>query len=224
MDLTSLWAGPLCAHLLALTGARVVKVESTRRPDGGRGGPPAFYDLLHAGHESVALDFEDAGGRRRLRALVDAADVVLESSRPRALLQLGVDAQEHVAGGVVWTSITAYGRTGPWAHRVGFGDDVAVAGGLVATDGGRPVPCGDALADPLAGVHAAVATAAALLDDAGHLVDVSMRDVVAATVVGVDPDLQAAGPVLPPRARAATGRAAPLGADTARLLAELALP
>src|SRR4051812_11975385 len=47
VDLTSLWAGPLCAHLLGLAGARVIKVESVRRPDGARSGPPAFFDLLH---------------------------------------------------------------------------------------------------------------------------------------------------------------------------------
>src|SRR3954469_17061445 len=63
-DLSSLWAGPLCAPLLQVGGADVVKVESVTRPDGARGGPPAFFDLLHAGQRAVALDFrrrEDIG-------------------------------------------------------------------------------------------------------------------------------------------------------------------
>ena len=59
VDLSSLWAGPLCGHLLTVAGARTVKVESTGRPDGARRGPAPFYDLLHAGQESVALDFRD---------------------------------------------------------------------------------------------------------------------------------------------------------------------
>ncbi|GAB2869516.1 CoA transferase [Nocardioides pacificus] len=49
-------AGPLCAHLLGLDGARVVKVESTTRPDGARRGPAAFFELLHAGHAQLTLD------------------------------------------------------------------------------------------------------------------------------------------------------------------------
>jgi hypothetical protein len=68
VDLSSLWAGPLATHLLHLAGARVVKVESTRRPDGGRRGPAAFFDLLHAGKESVALDFTSPTGRHALFA------------------------------------------------------------------------------------------------------------------------------------------------------------
>lgn len=232
VDLTAMWAGPLCAHLLALTGARVVKVESIDRPDGARGGEAAFYDLLHAGTESVALDLRSTSGRRALHELVRQADVVLESSRPRALRQLGVDAHELVDAGTIWTSITAYGRRGPWSSRVGFGDDVAAAAGLVVVDEGVPLPCGDALADPLTGVHAAVATAAALLDERAHLLDVSMRDVCASTVTAGtaaathadehDADERIAAAL--PWARPVPGPAAPLGADTTRVLGEVSRP
>lgn len=231
VDLTSLWAGPLCAHLLGLGGCRVVKVESTGRPDGARRGATGFYDLLHSGHESVALDFTDADDRARLRDLLAAADVVLESSRPRALQQLGIEAEEHVAEGATWASITAYGRTGAWSDRVGLGDDVAGAAGLVADHPGEPWPAGDALADPLAGAHAAAAVSAALLGGGGFLLDVSMCHVAAAAAAlpggactarrrdeqwWVDDVVVAA-----PRARSATGHAAALGADTTAVLAEL---
>ena len=89
VDLTALWAGPLCGDLLARGGAQVVKVESLGRPDGARRGPAAFFDQLNAHKRSVALDFTTTGGRARLAGLLVAADVVLESSRPRALDQLG---------------------------------------------------------------------------------------------------------------------------------------
>ncbi len=62
VDLSSLWAGPLCAHLLHLCGAEVIKVESVHRPDGARRGNRGFYALLNQGKRSVALDFR-AGGR-----------------------------------------------------------------------------------------------------------------------------------------------------------------
>ncbi|MFF4767298.1 CoA transferase [Streptomyces sp. NPDC001255] len=231
VDLSALWAGPLCAHLLGLAGARVVKVESPERPDGARSGPGAFYDLLHAGHESVCLDLASPRGRDTLWRLVQKADVVLESSRPRALHRLGVVAEEAVAQGTVWTSITAYGRTGPWSERVGFGDDVAAAAGLVVRDpvSGALAPCGDALADPLTGVAAAAATAAALRAGRGRLVDVAMREVVLAAAAAPGPGPHTTcrlpdgswqvetehgrHPVRAPRARAPRGRARGLGAD-----------
>src|SRR5690606_35648120 len=96
VDLTSLWAGPLCAHLLGLRGARVVKVESTQRPDGARRGPKAFFDLLNTGKRHLTLDFYTQ--LDELRRLVARADLVLEASRPRALQQLGLVAEEAVAG------------------------------------------------------------------------------------------------------------------------------
>lgn len=172
IDLTSLWAGPLCAHLLGLAGCRVVKVEALARPDGARRGPASFFDLLHAGHQMVALDFTSAAGRRQLADLVARADVVLESSRPRALRQLGIDAEAVVDAGTSWLSITARGRD---SETVGFGDDVAVSAGLFVRDeAGTPVPCGDALADPLTGVVAAVAAARNLEGEQAELIEVSM--------------------------------------------------
>lgn len=183
VDLTSLWAGPLCAHLLGLTGARVVKVESTQRPDGARLGPPGFFRMLHDGHEQVVLDF--ARERDRLRALIDSADLVLEASRPRALRQLGVIAEDVVANGTSWLSITARGRS---SDAVGFGDDVAASAGLLCFDDGVPVPAGDAVADPVSGVAAAVAARAALDSEKATLIDVSMLHVVAETLPRQSPD------------------------------------
>ncbi len=245
VDLSSLWAGPLCAHLLRHAGARVLKVESCGRPDGARRGPPDFYRLLHAGHECVALDFASSRDRARLIGLLDAADVVIESSRPRAMAQLGIDPTAIVAAGPdrTWLSITAYGRTGPGADRAGLGDDTAVAAGLVAFDPttGTTVPCGDAIADPLAGAHAAVAALASALSGGSRVIDVALRDVVGATLADVTGPLGASvaavrrrgrwelalpdGPVEvePPRIRRAEGEARPVGADTTSVLTELGL-
>lgn len=177
VDLTALWAGPLCAHLLGLAGARVVKIESVARPDGARLGAPAFFDHLHAGHEFVRLDLH--AETERLRRLLASADVVLEASRPRALRQLGINAEEYVERGAVWASITAYGRGPGDELRVGFGDDVAAGAGLVAHTETGPVPTGDAVADPLTGAWAAAAVAVALHAERGGLLDVSMAGVAA---------------------------------------------
>ena len=237
VDLSSLWAGPLCARLLADAGARVVKVESTQRPDGARRGSAPFYDWLHAGHSSVAIDFATADGRAQLRQLVERADIVIEASRPRALRGLGIDAEAVVAHrpGTTWISITGYGRTGGGEHLVAFGDDAAVAGALVAFDDERePVFCGDAIADPLTGVFAALAALRSHRAGGGYLVDVAMSAVAAHTVTAVEHRMgdhsveeeagrwtvQHGGRTLPveePRPPAPAPAAEPLGASNARL-------
>ena len=97
VDLSALWAGPLCAQLLQMMGAQVIKVESTLRPDGMRQAAAGFYDLLNAGKASVALDFDQPRARAQLRRLLSRADIVIEASRPRALRQLGIVAEEILA-------------------------------------------------------------------------------------------------------------------------------
>ncbi len=162
VDLSSLWAGPLCTHLLELLGARVVKVESAARPDGARAGNATFFDLLNRGKASVAVDLGSPEGRDLLRRLLAEADIVVEASRPRALAQLGIDAAEYCAAGraVTWISLTGHGRGAPQDRWIAFGDDAAVAAGLATVmhrAAGDPLFCGDAIADPLAGMHAALA-------------------------------------------------------------------
>jgi len=232
VDLTALWAGPLCAHLLGLGGARVIKVESRSRPDGARSGPAAFFDLLHHGHAMVGLDFRDERDLDRLRALIADADLVLEGSRARALAQLGIDATDCVASGTSWLSITARGRA---SNTIGFGDDIAAAAGLVVADGDDLLPCGDALADPLTGVRAAEAASQALLAECAQLIDVSMLHVSAEIASGTPEDhvvrYQDGGwwaesangrfPIAATAARRAPGPAGALGADNATLLGAL---
>ena len=146
--------------------------------------PVAFYRLLHAGHHCVTLDPRTGSGRAEMAALVRAADIVIESSRPRALARFGLDAEGAAAAGTTWVSITAYGRA---SDRVGFGDDVAAGAGLVARDAdGLPLFVGDAIADPLTGL--AAATAAACAPAGGALLDIAMSDVVAATLDPARPD------------------------------------
>ena len=103
-----------------------------RRPAGptGAAGPPAFFDLLHAGQRSVALDFRDPAGLDRLRRLVGAADVVVEASRPRALAQLGI-----AAAGQPRVAVGHRARPHRRPPTASLGDDAAVAGGLVAGAG-----------------------------------------------------------------------------------------
>lgn len=214
-DLGSLWAGPLCGSLLGAVGADIWKLESVSRPDGARSGPAEFFDLMNAGKRSVAINLGTEDGRRTLRRIVAAVDVVIEASRPRALDQLGVDRYELVTASRprVWVALTAHGLEGDGRNRVGFGDDIAVAGGLVAHDHKGPVFCADAVADPLAGLVAATATLRALAIGGAWLLDVDMHN-VAAWFAGPTLPVTDRPPAAAPRARPRAGRGPVLGADT----------
>jgi hypothetical protein len=226
IDLSALWAGPLCGDLLARAGATVVKVESTRRPDGARRGTRAFFDLLNGRKRSVGLDLQSHHDTRVLRALIRCADVVIEASRPRALAQFGIDGREEVGtdgGPQVWVSITGYGRSGEDANRVAFGDDAAAAGGLVTWTDDGPLFCADAVADPLTGLSAAGACVDALRSGGRRLLDISMAAVSAHLAGGPTLPTPAGLAVAAPHARAVTSIAPDLGADTARVLVELGI-
>ena len=207
-DLSSLWAGPLCGQLLARAGAVVVKVESPSRPDGTRRGEPAFFDWMNAGKLSYCLDFDSENDA--LHRLLDAADIVIEGSRPAALRRRGLTAED-LAGrtGRIWLRISGY-RDQP--DRPAFGDDAAVAGGLVGGGADGPVFCGDAIADPLTGLEAARAVGQSLRRGGGEVVELSMAQVAArytALPQSPDSDAPAKSPTLPPAAPPAS----PLGAD-----------
>jgi CoA-transferase family III len=181
LDLSAMWAGPLCARILHQAGWHVLKIEDSRRPDGARSGPAAFYRSLHDGIPALRLDFGTTSGRAELGRLARLAGVVVESTRPRALRRLGLVVEDWLAAapGRVWVSVTGYGRDDP-LQRVAFGDDAAVAGGLVARAAdGTPVFCGDAIADPVTGMTAGLAALAATADGGGWLADVAMAGVCA---------------------------------------------
>lgn len=179
LDLSAMWAGPLCAHILGSAGWEIIKVEDVNRPDGARSGDKKFYGELHANARTVVLDFATSEGRGELARIAGRAGVVIESSRPRALRRLGLVAEEWLATapGRIWVSVTGYGREDP-GQRVAFGDDAAVAGGLVAHAlDGTPTFCGDAIADPFSGLYAALAALAAHATGGGWLADVAMAGV-----------------------------------------------
>ncbi len=173
VDLTSLWAGPLAAGLLAEAGCRVLKVESGSRPDGARRGPAGFFELLNGRKERASLDLPAPGAVGQLRELIAGADLVLEASRPRVMQQWGIGVDDVVAAGTAWVSITGHGCRGPHGNRVAFGDDAAASGGLVVP-GEPPMFVGDAIADPIAGLAAASIAAHLLAEGRAALVDVSL--------------------------------------------------
>ena len=237
VDFSALWAGPLASHLMQLAGAEVIKVESTRRLDGMRDGDRDFFAVLNQGKASVALDFTSNADRAALRALIQRADIVIEASRPRALRNLGLDADAIVREqpGLVWLTITAHRATGEQSDWVGFGDDCGVAAGLSAAlrkASGVSGFVGDAIADPLTGLYAALIGWTAWRAGEGGRYDVSLRASARAALSAAQQDdpqalnaslkswSAARGAPFPKMLRRlVTQSVAAPGADNARLLA-----
>ncbi|MBI1196728.1 MAG: hypothetical protein GC203_02575 [Phenylobacterium sp.] len=177
VDLSALWAGPMCGAILAAMGAEVTRIDSVRRPDPMSGSTPEFFRRLNGAKRFLPLDLPAREGRERLRDEILAADVLVTGFRPRALPGLGLDVDRIFAANpaLVWVAITGHGWAGPGAERVGFGDDAAAAGGLVRwTAGGEPRFLGDALADPVTGLVAAIGALESLAEGGGELVDAAL--------------------------------------------------
>ncbi len=173
-DFSRVLAGPYATMLLADLGADVVKVE---RPDGGDDtrawGPPwtaegesAYFLGVNRNKRSLAVDLTSPEGLATARALAARADVVVENFKPGGLdrFGLGYDALRIVNPGVVYASITGFGRTGG-ADLPGYDLVVQAVGGLMSVTGpapGEPTKVGVALVDVVTGLHAAVGILAAL--------------------------------------------------------------
>ena len=188
VDLSALWAGPLCGAILASMGARVLRIESLRRPDPTRTSTPEFFQRLNGAKQQTSLDFETPEGRADLKAAIQEADILITSARPRAFTGLGINPDEIFAAkpGFIWVAITGYGWSGGAADRVAFGDDAAAAGGLVRwTPRGAPRFLGDALADPVTGLAAAIGALRGLEAGGGVLVDVALARVAALAALSI---------------------------------------
>jgi crotonobetainyl-CoA:carnitine CoA-transferase CaiB-like acyl-CoA transferase len=194
MEFGQIAAGPFTGSLLADLGADVVKVE---RPDGGDGmrswppltgqpGSAAYsenFASLNRNKRSITVNLKDKAEVARLRRLAAVADVVVENFRPGVLkrLGLGYDALGDRNPKLVYCSISGYGQGGPYGGKGAF--DVTVQGisGLMSVTGepGRPpVKCGVPVGDFCAGLYAAYAITAALMQaretGRGAYIDCSM--------------------------------------------------
>ena len=181
LDVSDLWAGPLCGVFFAAAGCDVLKINTQRAL---RSSPLAFDKRLNGGKKQLSLDLRHPPDLAALKRELRACDVVITSARPRAFDQLGLSPSaifaEHPS--LIWIAITGYGWQAPNAMRVGFGDDAAAAGGLVNWKLDKhPVFVGDALADPLTGLVAALAGFQAIVEGGGVLIDAAL----ARTAAGV---------------------------------------
>jgi crotonobetainyl-CoA:carnitine CoA-transferase CaiB-like acyl-CoA transferase len=163
VDLTAFWAGPLCTHVLALLGAEVIHIESTRRPDGtrllaGMRGEQwwersGIFSGLNTNKKSVTLDLTTERGRALLQRLVDTADIVVENFTPRVMDQLGLDLSR---SDLITVRMPGFGLDGPWRDNPAFAFVIEDAAGLTWRTGyaDRNPLSPYTVGDPNAGLHA----------------------------------------------------------------------
>src|ERR1700750_188504 len=119
LDLSTSVTGFQASQVLADFGAEVVHVEP---PGGSPLRDLPSYPCLARGKHSIVLDLKAPADRALARQLAEAADVLIETFRPGVAerLGLGYDALSEVNPGLVFTSITGFGRTGPYAGTKGY--------------------------------------------------------------------------------------------------------
>jgi crotonobetainyl-CoA:carnitine CoA-transferase CaiB-like acyl-CoA transferase len=222
VDLSQFLPGPYLTLALADHGAEVIKVEP---PDGdpGRkigladGGATVFFRNLNRGKKSVVLNLKEARDRDRLLRLAATADVFVESFRPGVVERLGV-SYEHVARmnpGIVYCSINAFGRDGPYRDRPAHDLAVEALTGVLSMtlgDDGRPALPGVPFADIAAGLQGLAGVLMALLKRGetgrGDYVEVAMLDALLAATPNVLGPVFAEHRAPNPKAERTTGGAA----------------
>ncbi|SAK77057.1 CaiB/BaiF CoA transferase family protein [Caballeronia ptereochthonis] len=192
VDYSHFLAGPYVGRCLAALGAEVIKVERPGSGDAGRQHATVLDDeqsgyflQLNMGKRGVSVDMKDPRGKDFMQRLCDSADVFIENYRPGALTKLGLGYEALCARNprLVYCSISAYGHSGPDAHRAGFGLIAEAKSGImqmIGTPGERPPLLRISLGDMYTGIHAVAAINAALLgrekSGRGQHIDMALYD------------------------------------------------
>ena len=197
LELARVLAGPWIGQTLADLGAQVIKIESPEGDETRRWGPPflenadgsaadaAYFHACNRGKESLVLDFRSGEDRQRAVELACRADVLIENFKVGSLAKYGLD-YDSLAGrnpGLVYCSISGFGRHGRYADRPGYDFVAQAMSGLMDVTGQPdrpPQKVGVAVADIVTGLYGLVGIQAALAERArsgrGQHVDVALLD------------------------------------------------
>lgn len=191
VDLTRTLAGPFCTQMMGDMGAEVVKIEEPERGDETRGWTPFWNDVstqflsFNRNKRSLSVNLKEREGVDVVLGLAAKADVMVESFRTGALdrMGLGYEAVRKLNPGIVYCSISGYGRTGPLADLPGYDLIIQAYSGLMDLTGdpdGAPMRVGFSLVDLFTGMMAygCILTALRYRDKTGkgQWIDTSLLD------------------------------------------------
>jgi len=192
LELCQIMSGPTCGQMLADLGADVIKVEKLPGGDDARGyrdpqvgGVSGPFMMMNRNKRGIAINLKHEAGKAVLLRMVQDADVLVENFRGGTLdkLGLGYEVVAKVNPGLIYCSISGYGRTGPYASKGGF--DLIAQGfaglmSITGEPGGAPAKNGNAVSDMNAGILGALGIVAAyvhkLKTGEGQIVDTSLSD------------------------------------------------
>jgi crotonobetainyl-CoA:carnitine CoA-transferase CaiB-like acyl-CoA transferase len=220
LEVGQLLAGPFAACVLGYFGAEIIKIE----PPGGdplrnwrvlRDGTSLWWYSLARNKKSVSIDLQTERGRELVKQLATRCDVVIENFKPGTMEKwgLGPTVLKALRPDLIYTRVSGYGQSGPYASRPGFASVCEAVGGLRYINGfpdRPPVRPNLSLGDSLAGLHAVIGVLLALLarrgaHGEGQTVDVAIYESVFNMLEGVVPEYDGAGAVRGPSGSTLTG-------------------
>jgi len=198
IEITHIMAGPTCGMMLADMGANVIKIERLPKGDDTRrtvpptiDGESAAFMMMNRNKRGIAINFKTEEGLQAVRQLISKADVLIENFRVGAMeyYGLGYEAMRQENPGLIYCSLSGFGRTGPYAQRGGFDLIAQGASGLMSitgemptddTETPAPVKVGAPVTDITAGILGAMGILAAythrLKTGQGQQVDTSLLE------------------------------------------------
>ena len=200
LDLSRILAGPWCTQTLADLGAEVWKVESFEGDDTRLWMPPdidgqsTYFLCCNRSKKSLVVDLKHPDGQAVVRALATRADVLVENFKDGGMERfgLGYDSLAAANPGLVFCSISGYGRTGPRRAEAGYDFAIQAESGLMSITGepdGAPMKLGVAVTDIVAGMNAVQAILAAIIarqgTGKGQRIDISLLDGAVALLANV---------------------------------------
>lgn len=174
LDLSRVFAGPLCTMVLGDLGAEIIKVEHPTRGDDTRDwgqhvtrDRTTYFNCANRNKRSVTLDLQSTQGQELARRLAAQADVVVQNFKfgGAEKLNVGYEQLKEVRPDLIYCSISGYGRNGPEAARPGYDLVVQAEAGLMQINGEAqqpPLKFGTSVVDMFTGMYAAQAILAAL--------------------------------------------------------------
>ncbi len=191
LDFTHVLSGPFGTTLLGDMGADIIKVEA---PMGDRTrwaippdqkGESSYFFCVNRNKRSIVMDLKKPESIKALKRIVLDCDVVMENFRPGVMdrLGLGYEALTKLKPDLIYTSMSAFGKTGPYKDRPGYELIVQALTGLIditTAKGGTPAKIQVQVVDLCTGMFMALATLGALYHrkgtDVGQLVETSLLE------------------------------------------------
>ncbi len=197
LDLGQIYNGPYAAFLMAMSGARVIKVEAPggenmRRRAAVGGGAMLPFALLNANKECVTVNFKTEAGKALFKRMVRKADILIENFAPGVMDRLGLGPKTLLEENprLVYAAGSGYGWSGPYRDYLAMDLTVQAMSGVMACTGfpdRPPVKAGAALCDFFGGTHLYGAAMAALFEarqtGRGRFVEVAMLEAVFPTLI-----------------------------------------